>query len=61
MDIFTSKAYFIKPDLPEKPVKKSVGFFNKTWGFQALFLISLIIAHFPNTKISFCKIGLNSV
>jgi hypothetical protein len=42
MNIFSEKACFKNPVLPEKPVKQpafnlSAGFFNKTWLFQALF------------------------
>jgi hypothetical protein len=40
MDIFSEKACFKKPVLPEKPVKKPAfnlpaGFFNKTWVFSS--------------------------
>jgi hypothetical protein len=40
MDIFSEKACFKKPVLPEKSVKKPafnlpVGFFNKTWVFSS--------------------------
>jgi hypothetical protein len=40
MDIFSEKACFKKPALPEKPVKKPAfnrpaGFFNKTWVFSS--------------------------
>jgi hypothetical protein len=40
VDIFSEKACFKKPVLPEKPVKKPAfnlpaGFFNKTWGFSS--------------------------
>jgi hypothetical protein len=40
MGIFSEKACFKKPVLPEKPVKKPAfnlpaGFFNKTWVFSS--------------------------
>jgi hypothetical protein len=40
MEIFSEKACFKKPVLPEKPVKKPAfnlpaGFFNKTWVFSS--------------------------
>jgi hypothetical protein len=44
MDIFTKKASFKKPVLPERPVKKPVfnlpaGFFKKTWVFSSPVII----------------------
>jgi hypothetical protein len=37
MDAFSEKACFKKTVLPEKPAfNLPAGFFNKTWGFQAL-------------------------
>jgi hypothetical protein len=35
MDIFYEKACFKKPVLPEKPLKKPAGSFNKTWVFSS--------------------------
>jgi hypothetical protein len=40
MDIFSERACFKKPVLPEKPLKKPAfnlpaGFFNKTWVFSS--------------------------
>jgi hypothetical protein len=38
VDIFSEKACFKKPVLPEKPAfNLPAGFFNKTWVFQALY------------------------
>jgi hypothetical protein len=50
MSIFSEKACFKKPVLPEKPVKKPAfnlpaGFFNKTWFFQALVSIPFTLLH----------------
>jgi hypothetical protein len=58
MEIFSEKACFKKPVLPEKPVKKPAfnlpaGFFNKTWVFSSPVYVTNVHKEYVNydTKI----------
>jgi hypothetical protein len=59
MDIFSEKACFKKPVLPEKPVKKPAfnlpaGFFNKTWVFSSPGFMALYNNYEINQILTFC-------